>query len=169
MWLVISKYKTILYALLALCVFGMGFYTHAKITKPTIQVQTDTKIVEKIVEKIVTVEKKQTDTHKETKIVTAPDGTKTEVIVEDSKTKEDSSTSTTKDTSKEITVNTKPAGDKYRLGLFASRKLTDLTSDPFKTPDWGISAGVRTYHAIWTDVTYDVNSHDLAIGFSIQF
>ena len=165
MWLVISKYKTILYALLALCVFGLGFYTHAKITKPIVQIQTTTQIVEKIVK--IETDKKQIDTKKETVIVTNPDGSKTETTKETSSTKEETASSTSHDTS--TVINTRPAGDKYRLGLFASRKLTDVTSDPFKAPDWGISAGVRTYGIIWTDATYDVNSHDLTVGFSIQF
>ena len=162
MWLtLLDKFKKpILLALLAILLVLSGYYLAKRTIKPEIQIK------EKIVEKVVEVEKKKINSKTHTTIVTKPDGTKTETT--DTETKTESETKKDSETKTEKSVVSKPNNlDKYRIGAFGDIKTSDLPNSA--DYGYGISAGIRVLGPVWLDTHYNIKRHELGLGASLQF
>lgn len=132
--------------------------------------QTEVQIQEKIVEKIVEVEKKSKDTqtHKETKTVKNADGSETTVVVEDIKSKEESENSKKTDIEKKTETIVSSGQDKqYRLGVYAESSFSYRAFE--EKPTYGVNAGRRLFGPFWMDAQYNIKNNAFGLGLSIEF
>lgn len=168
MWLLFlqNHWKKLLYVAAMLACFAGGALLGHKMTD--VQPQVKENIVEKEKVVVVEAEKKQTKTNKNTVVVTKPDGTKTETIVESTETQEEATSSSTKESAKNTKIDA-TAQTQYRLGVFASRPLPGLLEDPLTKPDLGLMAGYRVWGPAWAETSYTFDTKELSIGLSFEF
>lgn len=173
MWLnILIKFKKEI--LIFVCLFGAltgGYFWGQESVEPKVIIET--KIVEKIKEKIITVEieKKETKTEKITTITEKPDGTKETKITEKSKSTTDTNSKSDKNSTKNKTTTSKPkviyTKNDYRVGVHAGSVIS-------KTIDTGnlkysMSASVRVLGDIWLETYYQHPDKDISLGIAVEF
>lgn len=166
MFLIILRdnWKKILILLAILGLFAGGYYYGRASVKPTIQVDTITKVVEKEVER-----KSQSTDHIVT-TTTKKDGT-TVVKVED-KVKTVETKTEVKENDKEIVQTPVPPTPKnWKVGLMAELQpsLKDITE--LKKPDlsYNINVSHRVIWNIWADAQYNWITKTVGVGASVDF
>lgn len=149
---------------IAACVISFLIGWNSK--KPSEIIQVEEKIVEKVVEKIVEVEKKKQQ--KITKITKKPDGTTTTTTIDTSSeisvAEKDSSSSVEKNT----TQNTEKAGTsiympQYSAGIEAIPDISSLDVS------YRVGAGYRVLGNMWIIGGYSINSNELGVGLRVDF
>lgn len=142
---------------------GVTFYYTNKPELPA-QVITETKVVEKIVEKVVEVEKKTINTKidRVTTIKKEKDGTETTVITDKStsisneeKQKTDNKTIENESEVKNIITNQK----NWRLGV-----MSDIDIKSFE-----VHGGYRVFRSVWFETNFDTKAKQPKFGISVEF
>jgi len=149
---------------LAACIISFLIGWNAK--KPTEVIQVEEKIVEKVVEKIVEVEKKKQQ--KITKITKKPDGTTTTTTIDTSSevsvSEKDNSSSIEKNTTEHIE---KPSEAGYRPSYSAGiETTTDFSSLDMS---YRVNVGYRVLGNAWITSGYSIKENEFGIGIRVDF
>lgn len=157
---IFDKIKKPLIVLIAIITAFCGGYLYSGSKKPEVVVQ------EKVVEKIVEVEKKQTDTIKVTKITKRPDGSSDEIVEERTRSVVDKMVSS--DKQKDTTSSPVKNPTKFKIGIYA------LLSEPSDITEikqnYGVFVGARIKQtSFWINGFYNNKNKEIGIGPSIEF